>query len=291
MQANGPVPHLNLFPEQQKNGDLRKSRAQSFGALNELERHHHHHHHHHHGQQRESRSASSEKRVARKSWGEAGPRLSWSGRIFGESSQGSAPSSPSSRPGSPRRRWSVGSATYKEAPADAPKAGTSNLSPAPAQDASVETAAAVVGTSGALSEAEMPGGDADGERGSPQMKALQETRTLQERSQLAEQAHKQQVEAVAAAHAQAAQERADVTAAQERADAMKLRQVAADRVVDDRSDAYGAQRAFVQEAEGEIPDVAGWSGIVVPEPDPPCDPTAAATASGPPARRSPRFVV
>ena len=156
------------------------------------------------------------------------------------------------------------------------------MSPAPAQDASVETAAAVVGTSGALSEAEMPGGDADGERGSPQMKALQETGTLQERSQLAEQAHKQQVEAVAAAHAQAAQERAD---------AMKLRQVAADRVVDDRSDAYGAQRAFVQEAEGEIPDVAGWSGIVVPEPDPPCDPTAAATASGPPARRSPRFVV
>ena len=137
----------------------------------------------------------------------------------------------------------------------------------------------------------MPGGDADGERGSPQMKVLQERRTLQERSQLAEQAHKQQVEAVAAAHAQAAQERADVTAAQERADAMKLRQVAADRVVVDRSDAYGAQRAFVQEAEGEIPDVAGWSGIVVPEPDPPCDPTAAATASGPPARRSPRFVV
>ena len=128
----------------------------------------------------------------------------------------------------------------------------------------------------------MPGGDADGERGSPQMKVLQERRTLQERSQLAEQAHKQQVEAVAAAHAQAAQERAD---------AMKLRQVAADRVVDDRSDAYGAQRAFVQEAEGEIPDVAGWSGIVVPEPDPPCDPTAAATASGPPARRSPLFVV
>ena len=177
------------------------------------------------------------------------------------------------------------------------------MSPAPAQDASVETAAAVVGTSGAPSEAEMPGGDADGERSSPQMKVLQERRTLQERSQLAEQAHKQQVEAVAAAHAQAAQERADVTAAQERADAMKradqlrraeameLRQAAADRVVGDRSDAYGAQRAFMQEAEGEIPDVAGWSGIVVPEPDPPCDPTATTTASGPPARRSPLFVV
>ena len=67
--------HFNLFPDQSKRGGLRNFRAQSFGALNALEK----------PDRRviNRRAQGPQLSDRRKSWGEAGPQLLWSRTLPG----------------------------------------------------------------------------------------------------------------------------------------------------------------------------------------------------------------
>ena len=62
--------HFNLFPDQQKDGEMRKHRAQSFGALNAFEVPDRRSKGRHEG-------TGCKVRKARKSWGEDSPQRPW----------------------------------------------------------------------------------------------------------------------------------------------------------------------------------------------------------------------
>ena len=64
--------HFNLFPDQQKDGEMRKHRAQSCGALNAFEVPDRRSKGRHEG-------TGCKVRKARKSWGEDSPQLPWKG--------------------------------------------------------------------------------------------------------------------------------------------------------------------------------------------------------------------